>query len=280
MARALISNPRILRTGNPLGLEAIKQSAPAVFAEEAHSSRGPRYAYIPTIRPLELLLSNGWGVYEVSQQRSRVVDKDPYTKHMLRVRKLSDFDRHSDYGMEGVPEVVIINAHDGTAAYRVVCGFFRFICCNGMMVGNKMGDFTVRHTVGPATSQAVLEAAERTATERFPVMLESIDEMRTVFMPKEKQYELAEKAIELRYGSTLAPFTPADLLSNVRREEDKGDTVWKVLNRIQENIMDGGWETRSMMFGRRSMVRPVERVSAVAKINGGLWDAALEMMVA
>ena len=279
MARALISNPRILRTGNPLSLEALRQHAPAVFAEGAHSSRGPRYAYIPTSRPLSMLMDNGWGVYECSQQRSRAADKDPYTKHMLRVRKLSDFDRHQDYGMEGVPEVIIINAHDGTASYRVVCGFFRFICCNGMMVGNKMGDFVVRHTVGPATSAAVLEAAERTATEKFPIMLEAIDEMRTVFMPQEKQYALAQRAIELRYGSVMAPFTPNDLLSNVRRDEDKDNTVWTVLNRIQENIMDGGWETRSMMFGRRSMVRPVERVSQVAKINGGLWDAALEVMV-
>ena len=71
----------------------------------------------------------------------------------------------------------------------------------------------------------------------------------------------------------MAPFPAADLLA-CRRAEDKDPTLWNMLNRIQENIMEGGWETRSTMFGRRSMVKGVERVTAVAKINTGLWDEA------
>ena len=276
MARALINSPRILRTGQPLALAAIKQHAPAVFAEEPHSSRGPRYAYVPTIRPLELMLSNGWGVYEVAQQRSRVADRDPYTKHMLRLRKLSDFDGHQAHGMDGVPEVVLINAHDGSAAYRAVCGYFRFICCNGMMVGRKMGGFTVRHTVGPQTSVQVLEASERIVTEQFPDMLAQIDRMRTLVLQPDGAYALAEEAMRLRYAGALAPFPAKDLLTP-RRTEDEGMDLWRVLNRIQENIMDGGWETRSTMFNRKSTVKPVERVTAVAGINGGLWDKALEL---
>jgi hypothetical protein len=31
------------------------------------------------------------------------------------------------------------------------------------------------------------------------------------------------------------------------------------------------------MFNRRSMVRPVERVSNVLKINRGIWDVAEEL---
>jgi len=276
MARPLISSARVLRTGQPLSLEAIRQVAPAVFATTPHESRGPRYAYVPTSSPLQALMDNGWGVYEASQQRSRVEGKDPYTKHMLRMRKLGTFDGSEVYE-EGTPEVILINAHDGTAAYHMMAGFFRFVCSNGLMVGKHMGGFKVRHTVGPQTSAEVLAAGEATVTQKFPIMVEQIGAMKHRMLTNTQQLTLADVALRLRYGTTVAPFQAPELL-NIRRKEDDGDSVWQVMNRVQENIIDGGWETRSQMFARRSAVRPVERVSAVAQINGGIWDAALALV--
>jgi hypothetical protein len=280
MARPLISSARVLRTGSPLSLEAIRQVAPAVFAAEPHESRGPRYAYVPTSDPLTALMDNGWGVYEASQQRSRVQGKDPYTKHMLRMRKLGDFGTSATEVYEkdeGVPEVILINAHDGTAAYHLMAGFFRFVCSNGLMVGKHMGGFKVRHTVGPQTSLEVLKAGEETVTQKFPIMVEQIGAMKHRLLTDTQQLMLADVALNLRYGSSVAPFHAQELLT-ARRDADAGDSVWRVMNRVQENIIDGGWETRSQMFGRRSAVRPVERVTAVAQINGGIWDAALALV--
>ena len=271
MARPILHSPRVLRTGSPLSLEAIRQSAPAVFAQEPHSSRGPRYAYVPTIQPLQKLLDNGWGVYEVGQQRSRTADRDPYTKHMLRLRKMGHFDK-PPVGMDGVPEVILINAHDGTAAYNLFAGFFRFVCSNGLISGSVMGGFKVRHTVGPQTSVEVLEAGEAVVTDKFPQLIAHIDMFRNTPTTRDTEMRMATAAIKLRYGDTLPPFPVEDLL-RLRREEDAHANLWSVLNRIQENIMDGGWETRSLL-GRKSMVKAVERVSSVAKINAGLWDEA------
>jgi hypothetical protein len=273
MARPLINSARVLRTGAPLALEAIRQVAPSIFAQDAHESRGPRYAYLPTIQPLQTLLANGWGVYEASQQRARG-DKDGFTKHMLRMRKLDHFTvKHADQWRDGIPEVILINAHDGTAAYHLFAGWFRFICSNGLIVGNTMAGFKVRHTVGPQTNAEVLAAGERVVTEQFPKLIESVDRFKGIQLDTSRQYRLADRAVKLRYGDTVAPFPVADLLQ-VRREEDRDPTLWNMLNRIQENIMDGGWETRSALYGRRSTVKPVERVTAVAKINSGLWDEA------
>lgn len=273
-----MTSPRVLRTGRPLTLEAIKHAAPAVFANEAHESRGPRYLYVPTVQPLQAMLDNGWGVWEARQQRSRDGARDPYTKHMLRLRKLTDFDKTAVVG-DGVPEVVLINAHDGTAAYHLHAGFFRFICSNGMMVGTNIAGFKIFHTKSSKTNLEVLEAGERTITEKFPAMMENIEVMRSRKIGPEQQYRLAEHAINLRYGTTRPPFPATDLLS-CRRNEDAEATVWNILNRVQENVLNGGWETRSIMGNRRSAVRGVERVSAVAKINAGLWDLATELATA
>lgn len=275
MARPIIQSARTLRTGSPLTLEGIRQVAPSVFAAAPSPTRGPRYAYVPTITPLQALLEAGWGVYEAAQQRARAADRDPYTKHMLRLRKMKDF-KAPKVG-DGFPEVVLINAHDGTAAYHLFAGYFRFICSNGLIVGNTLAGLKVRHTVGPQTSMEVLQAGERIVTEKFPKMTEYIDRLKGTEANTGQQARLAERAIRLRYGQSVAPFPSSDLLQ-CRRDEDKDPTLWNMLNRIQENIMNGGWETRSAMFARRSAVRPVERVSAVATINGGLWDEAINIL--
>jgi hypothetical protein len=276
MARPLINSPRMIRTGQPLTEAQIRSVAPAVYALEAHSSRGPRYAYVPTVRPLQTLLDNGWQVYEAAQQRSRAADRDPYTKHMLRLRKPG---QHKTNLKDGVPEVILINGHDGSAAYRLQAGIFRFVCSNGLIVGNTMAAFIVRHTVGPQTSDEVLLAGERVVTERFPKMIESVEAMQAKKSYWEMERQLAKIAMQARYGDTVAPFDLASLLTR-RREEDKAPTLWNALNVVQENIMHGGWETTSALYGRRSTVRPVERVSAVAKINGALWDKAVELLEA
>jgi hypothetical protein len=270
--RPILKSPRILRTGNPLTLTGIQQVCPAVFAQEPHASRGPRYRYVPTIEPLQALLDTGWGVYEASQQRSRAADRDPYTKHMLRLRKLEHFD-HTQVHRDGVPEVILINAHDGTAAYHLKAGFFRFVCSNGLMVGTTVAGFTVRHTVNSQTTAEVLDGCTRVVTESFPRMLDNVDKFKGITLAPEHQYRLATRAMELRYGSTVAPFEAPALLT-CRRAEDEQPTLWNVLNRVQENVVYGGWETKSMGYGRKSTVRPIERVSAVAAINGGLWDTA------
>ena len=270
MARAVLTSPRVLRTGKPLSMAQILSVAPAVGALQPHDSRGPRYAYVPTIQPLQTLLDNGWGVFEASQQRSRTAEKDPYTKHMLRLRKLDAFAGNT---WQEIPEVVLINAHDGTAAYNLFGGVFRFICSNGLIVGSTLAAFKVRHTVGPQTSLEVLRAGEAIVTEQFPKVLERIEVFKSTPIKLDQSMRLAAVGMQLRYGDTMAPFPTEDLL-NFRRDEDRDPTLWNMLNRIQENILEGGWETRSAMFGRRSTVKSVERVTAVAKINRGLWDEA------
>jgi hypothetical protein len=273
--RPILKSPRILRTGSPLALAAIQQVCPAVFAQEPHGSRGPRYRYVPTIEPLQALLDTGWGVYEASQQRSRAADRDPYTKHMLRLRKLEHFDVDNwQRSGEGVPEVILINAHDGTAAYHLRGGFFRFVCANGMMVGTTIAGFTVRHTVSAQTTAEVLDGCTRVVTESFPLMLDNVERFQRLTLDQTQQYRLAQRGMELRWGGRMAPVTVDSLLA-VRRPEDEQPTLWNVLNRVQEATLYGGWQTASLGYGRKSMVRPVERVSAVAAINGGLWDEAL-----
>jgi len=141
-----------------------------------------------------------------------------------------------------------------------------------MMVGTSIAGFKVYHSINRQTSQEVLEAGERLVTESFPAMIQHIDRFKRILVNTERQYRFADKAMKLRYPG-LAPF-PVDDLLTVRREDDREPSLWNILNRVQESVMYGGWTVKGMMSSRTSMVRPIERVSAVTAINTGLWDAA------
>ena len=271
---------RTLRTGAALQLEAIRQYAPSVFAPAAGPTTSERYAYIPTIEPLERLLSNGWSVYEVSQCRVLDPSKEPFTKHSLRLRRDADWGRMNKYGgaAEGVGELVLTNAHDGTSAYTLTAGYYRLVCSNGMTTGKQVAAHRVVHAKGRTTGE-IIDVAARVIEEDFPRMLEQIDMFKRVELSEVKRDAFARAAMELRYGNawqTAAPFKPAELL-HVRRPADAGDSAWAVLNRIQENVMQGGWETKSTGYGRKSRVRPVEAILPAARINRGLWAVAEEL---
>ena len=147
------------------------------------------------------------------------------------------------------------------------------MCSNGLIVGSQIAGFKVRHTVTSQTTAEVIDGCTRVVTENFPVMLDNVDRFKRIHLAPEHQYRLADAGIKLRYGSMLPKFTPQDALT-CRRPDDEEPTLWNVLNRVQENVVYGGWEQRSRGYNRRSTVRGVERVGAVASINAGLWDVA------
>lgn len=269
---------RILRTGNALSLAAIQQACPAVFATEPHHTRGPRYEYIPTIQPLEKLLESGWGVYEATQNRTRTSDKEGFCRHSLRLRQLDS--KLNKYGgaADGSLELSLTNAHDGTAAYSIHAAYFRLVCANGMTAGKQIAAHRVIHSKGRST-QEVIDVVARVVEEDFPRMTRQIEAFQSAVLQPEQILSLADTAMTLRYGAAVKPF-PAEHLLKVRRSCDEGAGAWEVLNRIQENVMQGGWETKSIWTGRKSSVRPVEAIAPAQKINQGLWAACEEMVLA
>jgi hypothetical protein len=48
---------------------------------------------------------------------------------------------------EEVPEIVLVDSHDRSSAYRVFSGVFRLVCENGMIVqSSDFGSFSIRHS--------------------------------------------------------------------------------------------------------------------------------------
>src|SRR5882762_7334975 len=129
-----------------LSNEQIQAYAPSAFAVTPYHMQSSRYAFIPTSAVIDGMRQAGFLPVKASQSRTRIADKKEFTKHMIRFRSESSVAAQAIVG-DSVLEAVLINSHDGTSAYKLMCGIFRFVCSNGMVVADSLLEsINIRHT--------------------------------------------------------------------------------------------------------------------------------------
>ncbi len=128
-----------IRRERPLTREELMYHVPSIFGEDRHTSRSERYAYIPTITVLENLQREGFQPFFACQTRVRDQSRREYTKHMLRLRRAGQITG------QHVPEIILLNSHDGSSSYQMLPGYFRAICTNGLVCGQSLGEVRVPH---------------------------------------------------------------------------------------------------------------------------------------
>ena len=246
----------------------LQRVAPSVFAGSAHESRSARYTYIPTIEVLRGLRREGFQPFFAVQATTRTEGKEGFTKHMLRLRHADQIARSG----EDVNEVILINSHDGSSAYQMLAGCFRFVCSNGLVCGNIAEDIRVKHTgnvIGEVTEGAfrILDGFERVDASK--------DAMKALPLSSGEQTAFARAALALRYPDRdEAPIRVDDVLT-ARRFEDRDSTLWTTFQRTQENLVQGGVRTTERR--RRQHTRPVAGIDGNVALNRGLWVLAEEM---
>jgi hypothetical protein len=272
LATRFARNTRVLRGDAPLSEDQMRGAAPSVFAEGKHASRSERYTYIPTIDVLRGLRKEGFEPFMVAQGQSRVEGKAEFTKHMIRMRHAGQVQTKPEAN-----EIILINSHDGASSYQLLAGAFRFVCCNGLVVGKVVEDIRIPHR-GDIQGE-VIEGAVRVLDE-FEVVDASIDGMKALALKPEEETAFATAALALRFGERAEDQPPppitAEQLIEARRPEDLGHSLWTIFQRSQENIMRGGQPGRSVQ-GRRLHTRPVGSIDRGVSLNRALWVLAEEM---
>jgi len=269
LATTIGKNGRSIQSHEPLSNDQIINVAPSIFAPEPHESRSDRYVYIPTIEVLDGLRNEGFLPFFAAQATSRIPGKSEFTKHMLRLRHASDI-----ANKEGANEIVLINSHDGTSSYQLLAGFFRFVCQNGCVAGEKVEDFRVGHRGN--IRDDVIEAAYSIVDE-FQLVDKSREVMQSIELSKPEQRLLAAASLDVRFdrddkNRSTAPISP-DRALWANRSEDNGNNLWLTFNRLQENLIRGGMRGRNLA-GNRTTTRAVQSVDSLVGVNRALWTLA------
>ncbi|EIZ2108904.1 DUF945 domain-containing protein [Salmonella enterica] len=258
-----------IRRDRPLTREELMQVVPSVLSEDRHGSRSEKYTYIPTITLLENLQREGFHPFFACQSRVRDPGRREHTKHLLRLRRAGQING------QHVPEIIILNSHDGASSFQLLPGIFRSVCTNSLVCGQSFGEIRVPHR-GNVVEKVIEGAYEVLGV--FDRVEEKRDAMQSLLLPPPAQQAFAKAALTYRFGEEHQPVTASQILTP-RRHEDRQDDLWSVFNRCQENLLKGGLPGRTAK-GKRSHTRAVKGIDSDVRLNRALWVMAEQLQQA
>jgi len=175
------------------------------------------------------LQRQGWniaGAYEQRNKQNRKVGS-----HFIRMEH-PDFKVTNSKGKtDAVATMNIFNSTTGVKPMELDLGAYRQVCSNGMIAHTSYSNAKVPHTEkGQYSLQEILcDLGIRTQG-----VMEEFNKLKERDLSPQEAMHLATQAAEIRFGKGHR--IDVSQLLNVVREEDKGEDVWTVFNRIQENL--------------------------------------------
>jgi len=260
----------------------------------------PRFNNIRTADVMSQFEGLGWKPFASSQVRSRDVERRAFAKHFVSLARIGEEKQVGEY----LPRINLRNANDGSASFELFAGFYRLICTNGLMVGTQYSSIRIRHSLSlNKLGEALGEAVAHTETDLQRSSL-VIKEWQGITLNDSQQRNLAGFAVGLRWREYFGGdnFTKTaqrleeagvgvefmreeftrriEEVVKIRRVEDASPSLWHVFNRIQENVIRGGFNvsmprrTSQGMDIRPRRMRTIRSISQSIDINRKLWDAS------
>lgn len=248
--------------------ESLKEIVPSVFASRRNIKMSEKYVHVRSADILETLAERGFVVTSAAQDTAR--ERDPnYVRHELRLTHESRIGEPAKVGGT-VPQIVIENSGNGRTKFRSRAGLYRYWCANGCTMGTSFETIELIHMHDAAAQ--VADMLER-ITGQFERIEAAVEAWHKIKLSRYKQTNFAKKALELRFGEKSAKAYDPKVLLTVNREMDEGDDLWHVFNRVQENVLRGGFSDKD--GGRK--IRQLNGITSQRDLNVGVWDLAEKM---
>lgn len=256
-----------------LSTDELKHCVPAAFAEAPDSTRTTaHYTFISTAEVVQALQDAGFVAAHARQTGVRRSASAAHARHLIRFTHT----REAVTLVDAIPQLVLINSHDGSSAYTLHAGLYRPICTNGLIT--PLGDFGLIHVAHRGNVVAEVVAGALNIARGFAGVAATVAQMHTKLLVEQQRWELAAFALALRYprAEQHKPLTPDQLLLP-RRTADFGNTLWQTFNVIQENTLQGGIVGKSAS-GRSTRSRSIRAIREDVRINSQLWQRAMALL--
>ena len=266
--------------GKALDNDTLRTLAPSIFSQEAAPSRSSRYQMYPTSAVVDGMRDAGFlpvMAANVHVMRKDVEDRLQYAKHIIRFQQAE----HVGAAMGEKPEVVLVNAHDGTSSYRLMAGMFRVVCSNGLVVAHTtVGQIRIPHRSNPLD----VVAASIELSKHTPMLMDRVKAMQGIMLDDYTREEMAREAARIRLGEDWRDkLESASQLLALHRYEDMPPTLWNTFNALQENCTRGNRlvrlkpyyvEQNGHMVEKQRRFRSVQSLQNSITINQRLWQMA------
>ena len=252
-------------------LSELREIAPSIFTKKGSDNTSSKYSHIPTdtvIKDLELL---GWNVVDAKEVKAR--KQVGYQKHLVVFRN-NDVVINGKDGDTVYPQILLTNSHDGKNSFSFQAGLFRMICENGLVIATKQFEnYKIRHM---GYDFETLQGVIKDMISNLDLTVESMNKMKETELSKEQTLEFAKQLLETRVAGSKNKFGDeaiADILTP-QRKEDKGNGLWEVFNRVQENIVEGNFQYLTP-GGKLRQARPIKNFRQDMNINAKMYEQAL-----
>lgn len=254
----------ILTIRQPLTMDQLPKS---VFATKPADHMSDRYSFVPTVELVQNFQKLGW--YPVKAQERKSKKDGEYAKHMIRFAPANS--KLEKGGL--IPEIIVLNSHNGTSQLRVSLGIFRVVCSNGLVIADtSFADFFQKHI---NVNLEALKELILNVIEEFNKVYSKIEESKKVILNGKQQLAFAEKVVEMVWNEKADRYEAKELIKTVRPEDNEND-LFTVMNVIQEHIMKGGVAYKTKKGTKKS--KAVKSVDRDLNINIMLWGLMNQYM--
>lgn len=256
-----------------LSLDQIKAKAPQAFATAQAENTSGKYSFLPTTRIIEDMSKLGWLVTDARSMKSSGKNalRGTHGRHQIEFFH-PDITIKSGDDTEAFVKILIENNSMGVGRLKVDVGVFRLICSNGLIIKDvDFGSFKLRH-LGYTFED--LQEMTGQIVNRLPIAVGKINAFSSTIMTPEQMKAFAGAAIKARMGEEkVATDLEIEQVLSARRPQDQGDSLWLVLNRVQESLVRGGSQFVDNK-GKLRTLRPIKNMLSDMKLNGDIWELA------
>ena len=263
--------------------DQIREICPVAF-KSAPTNPGVsgKYLFVNTETIIDDLGKLGWKPVTAAMRKSRGKDTI-FSKHMVSFQN-PNIKITSEDGDDSFPRIILTNSHDGLQAFKFSVGIYRMVCSNGLVVADEeFSDFKIRHS-GYTFNE--LREVVSTAVEELPNKVEVLNSMRNKILTEDEKQKLALDALLVRAGikpgsEKAKEFdydeeTIEDILEP-KRDEDKGEDLWRVFNVVQEKITQGDFHA-ALKGAKVRKVRKIKSFEKDLKVNKELFKLATSLL--
>ena len=256
------------QTITAISLQEAAKKAPAIMATKpADYINLNRYKFTPTTEVIDHMQDLGYVLTGAKQSNTKVDLRRDYGTHIVTFQHPKLYIKDSDGGVEARPTIVVLNSHDGSRPIQFEMGMFRLVCSNGLMVKTQdFGSIRERHT---KYTFAQLKELVDSKISALPKVVEKINHWSSRIMTPKEQSQFAIDALLMRLNDDRKPENyEIQSILTPKRDADKGNSLWKTFNVVQENLIKGGFDLNERVA--RGITNPVQDML----INQDLWQLA------
>ena len=263
--------------------DQLKEVCPLAFAEApTNPDVSGKYLFVNTETIVDDLDKLGWKPVQAAQRKGRG-KSTIFSKHMVAFQN-PDIKISGKDGDDSFPRIIMTNSHDGMQAFKFSVGIFRLVCSNGLVVADEQfSEFKIKHK-GYTFDE--LRGVVNQAVADLPNKVEVLNQMKQRVLTQEEKNKFALDAMLIRAGiepgsEKAKKFnyddeTIIDIL-DPKRDEDKGDDLWRVFNVVQEKITQGDFHA-ALTGAKVRKVRKIKSFEKDLKVNKELFKLATALV--